>query len=176
MKMRREVHQFNRLDHRPQRNAKNKAEPTHTLYFYTLFSPTQLKYGDWVYINNKMAGGGRQESSKGFAEDWGEWARTQCCRSQSKPTTPSAEASLAYGRQACALVVSTMLGIWQICGGKGEYGDGSELQDLEGRRSKVTAELRQAMNSGSSKRAAMKQDLEQWNVKEKVTERLERSR
>jgi len=53
-----------------------------------------------------------------------------------------------------------MLGIWQICGGKGEYGDGSELQDLEGGRSKVTAELRQAMNSGSSKRAAMKQDLE----------------
>jgi hypothetical protein len=72
MKMRREVHQFNRLDHRPQHNAKNKAEPTHTLYFYTLFSPTQLKYSDWVYINNKMAGGGRQESSKGFAEDWGE--------------------------------------------------------------------------------------------------------
>ena len=69
-----------------------------------------------------------------------------------------------------------MLGIWQICGGKGEYRDGSELQDLEGRRSKVTAELRQATNSGSSKRAAMKQDLEQWDVKDKVTERIERSR
>jgi hypothetical protein len=68
-----------------------------------------------------------------------------------------------------------MLGIWQICGGKGEYEDSSELQDLEGRRSKVTAELRQATNSGSSKRAAMKQDLEQWDVKE-VTERIERSR
>jgi len=91
-------------------------------------------------------------------------------------TTPSAEASLAYGRQAYALVVSTMLGIWQICGGKGEYRDSSELQDLEGRRSKVTTELRQATNSDSSKRATMKQDLEQWNVKEKVTERLERSR
>lgn len=71
-----------------------------------------------------MAGGGRQESSKGFAEDWGEWAGTQYCGSQSKPTTSSAEASLAYGRQACALVVSTMLDIWQICGGKGEYEDG----------------------------------------------------
>jgi hypothetical protein len=69
-----------------------------------------------------------------------------------------------------------MLGIWQICGGKGEYEDGSELQDLEGRRSKVTAELCQATNSGSSKRAAMKQGLEQWDVKEKVTERIERSR
>jgi hypothetical protein len=54
--------------------------------------------------------------------------------------------------------------------------DGSELQDLEGRRRKVTAELRQATNSGSSKRAAMKQDLEQWDVKDKVTERIERSR
>jgi hypothetical protein len=88
----------------------------------------------------------------------------------------AAEASLAYGRQACALVVSTMLGIWQICGGKGEYEDVSELQDLEGRRSKVTAELRQATNSGSSKRAAMKQDLGQWDVKDKATERIERSR
>ncbi|KAH6667465.1 hypothetical protein B0J14DRAFT_602337 [Halenospora varia] len=36
----------------------------HTLYFYTLLSPTQLKHGDWVYINNKMAGGGRQESRR----------------------------------------------------------------------------------------------------------------
>ena len=69
-----------------------------------------------------------------------------------------------------------MLGIWQICGGKGEYEDGSELQDLEGRRSKMTTELRQATNSGSSKRAAIKQVLEQWDVKEKVTERIERSR
>jgi hypothetical protein len=69
-----------------------------------------------------------------------------------------------------------MLGIWQICGGKSEYEDGSELQDLEGRRRKVTTELRQATNSGSSKRAAMKQDLEQWDVKDKVTERIERSR
>jgi hypothetical protein len=123
-----------------------------------------------------MAGGGRQESSKGFAEDWGERAGTQCCRSQSKPTTFSAETSLVYGRQACAVVVSTMLGIWQICGGKGEYEDGSEPQDLKGRRSKVTAELRQATNLGSSKRAAIKQVLEQWDVKEKVTERIERSR
>jgi hypothetical protein len=46
------------------------------------------------------------------------------------------------------LVVSTMLSIWQIYGGKGEYEDGSELKDLEGIRSKVTAELRQATNSG----------------------------
>jgi hypothetical protein len=69
-----------------------------------------------------------------------------------------------------------MLGIWQIYGGKGEYGNSSELQDLEGRRSKVTAKLRQATNSGSSKRATIKQDLEQGNVKEKVTEHLERSR
>jgi len=76
------------------------------------------------------------------------------------PNLQSAEASLVYGRQACALVISTTLGIWQICGGKGEYGDGSELQDLEGRWSKVTAELRQATNSSSSKRATMKQDLE----------------
>ncbi|CZR50571.1 uncharacterized protein PAC_00445 [Phialocephala subalpina] len=80
-----------------------------------------LKHGNWLHINNKMAGGRRQESSKGFAEDWGKWAGTQYCRSQSKPTTSSAEASLAYGRQACALVVSAMLDIWQICGGKGEY-------------------------------------------------------
>ena len=141
-----------------------------------LLSPTQLKRGDWLYTNNKMAGGGRQESSKGFAEDCGEWAGTRCCRSQSKPTTFSAEVSLAYGRQACALVVSTMLDICQICGGKGEYEDGSEPQDLEGRLSRVTDELRQATNSGSSKRAAMKQDLEQWDVKDKVTERIERSR
>ncbi|KAI1776471.1 hypothetical protein F4818DRAFT_440838 [Hypoxylon cercidicola] len=54
---------------------------------------------------------------------------------------------------------------------------GKELPDLEKRRSEVTAELRQAMNSGSSEGAAMKQDLEQWNIKEKkVTERIERSR
>jgi hypothetical protein len=33
-----------------------------------------------------------------------------------------------------------------------------------------------ATNSGSSKRAVMKQDLEQWDVKDKVTERIERSR
>ena len=52
-----------------------------------------------------------------------------------------------------------------------------ELQDLEGRRSKVTSELRQATNSGRSEGAAMKQDLEQWDAKEKkVTERIERSR
>jgi hypothetical protein len=51
-----------------------------------------------------------------------------------------------------------------------------ELRDLEGRRSEVTAELHQATNSGSSEGAAMKQDLEQWSVKEKkVTERIERS-
>ncbi len=54
---------------------------------------------------------------------------------------------------------------------------GKELRDLEKRRSEVTAELRQAMNSGSSEGAAMKQDLEQWDIKEKkVTERIERSR
>jgi hypothetical protein len=70
-----------------------------------------------------------------------------------------------------------MLGIQQICGGgKGEYEDGIELQDLEGRRSKVAAELRQATNSGNSKRVAMKQDLEQWDVKENVMEHIERSR
>ena len=38
----------------------------------------------------------------------------------------------------------------------------------------MTAELRQATNSGSSEGAAMKQDLEQWDVTEKVTERIER--
>jgi hypothetical protein len=54
--------------------------------------------------------------------------------------------------------------------------DGSELQDVEGRPSKVTAELRQATNSGSSKRAAMKEDLEQWDVKDKIMERIETSR
>ena len=70
-----------------------------------------------------------------------------------------------------------MLGIWQICGGKGEYEDGSELQDLEGRRSKVTAELRQATKSATGEGAAMKQDLEQWCAKDKkITERIERSR
>jgi len=41
----------------------------------------------------------------------------------------------------------------------------------------VTSELRQATNSGRSEGAAMKQDLEQWDAKEKkVTERIERSR
>jgi hypothetical protein len=48
-----------------------------------------------------------------------------------------------------------MLGIQQICGGgKGEYEDDIELKDLEGRRSKATAELRQATNSGNSKRVS----------------------
>jgi len=51
-----------------------------------------------------------------------------------------------------------------------------ELRDLEGRQSKVTAELRQATNSGSSAGAVMKQDVEQWDIKEKkVMERIERS-
>ena len=52
----------------------------------------------------------------------------------------------------------------------------SELQDLEERRSKLTAELCQATNSGKSEGAAMKHDLEQWDVKEEVMERIERSR
>lgn len=52
-----------------------------------------------------------------------------------------------------------------------------ELGDLEERRSKETAELRQATNFASSEVAAMKQDLEQWYIKEeKVTERIERCR
>jgi hypothetical protein len=52
-----------------------------------------------------------------------------------------------------------------------------ELGDLEERRSKATAELRQATKSASSEGAAMKQDLEQWCAKDKkVTERIERSR
>jgi hypothetical protein len=52
-----------------------------------------------------------------------------------------------------------------------------ELGDLEERRSKATAELRRATKSASSEGAVMKQDLEQWCVKEKkVTECIERSR
>jgi hypothetical protein len=52
-----------------------------------------------------------------------------------------------------------------------------ELGDLEERRSKATAELRQATKSASSEGAVMKQDLEQWYAKDKkVTERIERSR
>ncbi|KAE8442135.1 hypothetical protein EG329_003786 [Mollisiaceae sp. DMI_Dod_QoI] len=52
-----------------------------------------------------------------------------------------------------------------------------ELGDLEERRSKAAAGLRQATKSASSEGAAMKQDLEQWDVTEKkVTERIERSR
>jgi hypothetical protein len=45
-----------------------------------------------------------------------------------------------------------------------------------GGETKVTAELHQATNSGNSKRVAMKQDLEQWDVKENVIEHIERSR
>lgn len=53
----------------------------------------------------------------------------------------------------------------------------AELEDVEERRSGVTIELHRAMNSICSEGAAMKQDLEQWSVKEnKVTERIERSR
>jgi hypothetical protein len=52
----------------------------------------------------------------------------------------------------------------------------AELEDVEERRSDVTAELRRAMNSISREGVAMKQDLEQWSVKEnKVTECIERS-
>lgn len=52
-----------------------------------------------------------------------------------------------------------------------------ELGELEERRSKATAELREATKSATGEGAAMKQDLEQWCTKDKkITERIERSR
>ena len=49
-----------------------------------------------------------------------------------------------------------------------------ELEDLEDRRRKVTAELYQDMCFASGERAAIKQDLEQWCVKDKATESIKR--
>jgi hypothetical protein len=52
-----------------------------------------------------------------------------------------------------------------------------ELGELEERRIKATAELRQATKSATGEGAAMKQDLGQWFAKDKkITERIERSR
>ena len=50
--------EFERIGVTPQRRSRANVH----LYFYTLLSSTQLKHGDWLYINNKVAGSGRREA------------------------------------------------------------------------------------------------------------------